>query len=81
MLIYHNLGSGSGSGSASNSFNCTKNKNAKNKKKNYKSVTNLKSEIICTKVLEQEGRKKKARKKLLKKNVKFLKGIGLKVKH
>lgn len=78
MLIYHNFEIGSGS--ASNSFKCAKNKNVKTNKKVYKSVEKPKSGIIHTKVLEQEGQKKKARKKLSKKNIQFLEGLGLKVK-
>lgn len=75
MLIYHN----SGISTASNIFNNTK-KNSQKQKKNYKSVGNREPLVIHTQVLEQEDQKRKVRKKLTKKNVQFLEGLGLKVK-
>lgn len=69
MLIYHNFEIGSGS--ASNSFKCAKNKNVKTNKKVYKSVEKPKSGIIHTKVLEQEGQKKKREKNFQRKTFNF----------
>lgn len=53
----------------------------KKKKKGYKSVSKQEPRIIPTKVLEQEGRKKReVKKKLLKRNKQFLERLGLKLK-
>lgn len=78
MLIYHTHHNTS---SNSNFENKTEKYIAKNQKKKYKIARKQKPAIIRTKVLEQEGRKNcKVKKKLSKKNVKFLEGLGLKVK-
>lgn len=55
----------------------------KNMKKKYKSVNSLEQNFIQAKALGGESRKKKSKKQkkqISKKNIKFLEGIGLKVK-
>lgn len=69
MLIYHTQ------------HNTSSKNIEKNQKKKYKIAGKQQPAIIRTKVLEQEGRKNlKVKKSLSKKNVKFLEGLGLKVK-
>lgn len=77
MLIYHTHRDG-----RSNTVSNELHGNVKNKVKNrYKSRTKRTSEVIRAKVSGGDRPKKsKPRKKLTKKNKKFLEGIGLKVK-
>lgn len=84
MLIYNNTAE------ASNKINShskkkvkrTKNGKKKNNGNGYKSGVKRKSRVIRRKVLRHKGQKKPqaVNKKLLKKNVRFLKKLGLKVK-
>lgn len=51
----------------------------KNMKKKYKSIDNLQQYLIGAKALGEKGNNQKKKKKILKKNIQFLQGIGLKV--
>lgn len=80
MLIYHN------NSNASNLIDRNlKNKRniyiMKKKKNNYKSMSYHMPKVIRTKVLELEGRKnfRALKKKISKKNIRFLKDLGFKV--
>lgn len=74
MLIYHS------DHASSKTFYDLKRKR-KNVKKEYKSIDNRKQCVIRTKPLSVEDSKKskKRKKKISKKNIQFLEGLGLKV--
>lgn len=59
-----------------------KNKTTQGGRKKYKSAVNLREKFIQTKAIGQKSQKnkKKKKKQISKKNIKFLEGIGLKVK-
>lgn len=81
MLIYHNSGNASNINTI-NSKNKRKKYIAKKKKNNYKSVSDRTSEVIHTKVLEQEGQKnffRSLKKRISKKNAQFQTDLGFKV--
>lgn len=76
MLIYH-----SRNDQGFRSFHDFKNKR-KNVKKEYKSLNNRKYCVNQSEALGEKSQKKsrKQKKKISKKNIKFLEGLGLKVK-
>lgn len=83
MLIFHKKHETSNIFNGISKSNKRKNKsNVKSVRKDYKSVGNQKSTVIRAQALEHESRKKicKVRKKLSKKNERFLEGLGLKAK-
>lgn len=83
MLIYH-INGGALNIIDSNLKNKRKRSIATKKKNIYKSVSDRTSEVIHTKLLEQEGQKKTFRalkKKISKKNARFLKALGFKLNH
>lgn len=73
MLIYHSLNT--------TSKNSNVLRNNKGKKK-YKSVNNRKPPVIQAKAVgvASQKKRKKSQKKITNKNIKFLEGLGLKVK-
>lgn len=75
MLLYNNFNG------SSNIFGVTKNKRKSTKKK-YKSVNSSKKDVIVEKVSGGDGQKKnnKRKIKISKRNIKFLEGLGLRVK-
>lgn len=74
MLIYHNCNT------KSKTFGDSKNK-VKRVRNKYKSISSRKHEVILPKALSEEVQKKsKQKKEILKKNIQYLEGLGLKVK-
>lgn len=75
MRIYHSGSIGS------NMFGDFKNKR-QNVKKKYKSIDNIQQYVIQPKasIDEDQKKSKKQKRKILKKNIQFLEGLGLKVK-
>lgn len=75
MLIYHKFDTSSKTDGVSKNI-------GKRVKKEYKGIDNRKHDIILAKALDEEVQKKskKQKKKISKKNIQFLEGLGLKVK-